>query len=126
VVPRSAGGYQTIDTQRGVVTAVSATSITIKSSDGFTKTYQVTSSTDVDAQQNGIGSVKTGHQAIVLATVSGSTAIAARILDLSLLPALHGGPRGPGGRGWHSGTPASGTPASETPASGAPAAGGVG
>jgi hypothetical protein len=121
VVPRSGGGYQTIDTQRGVVTAVSATSITIKSSDGFTKTYQVTSSTDVDAQQNGIGSVKTGHQAIVLATVSGSTATAARILDLSLLPAFHGGPDGPGrpgGWGWHSGTPASGTPASGAPASG--------
>jgi hypothetical protein len=118
VVPKSGGGYQTIDTQRGAVTAVSATSITIKSGDGFTKTYQVTSSTYVDAQRNGIGSVKTGHQAIVLATVSGGTATAARILDLALLPAFHGGPGGPG---WHSWVPASGTPAS-----GAPATGGVG
>jgi hypothetical protein len=118
VVPRSGGGYQTIDTQRGAVTAVNATSITIRSSDGFTKTYQVTSSTHVDAQQNGIGSVKAGHQAIVLATVSGSTATAARILDLSLLPAFHGGPGGPG---WHFGAPANGAPAN-----GAPATGGVG
>ena len=30
VVPRSGGGYQTIDTQRGSVTAVSPTSITVK------------------------------------------------------------------------------------------------
>src|ERR1022692_4724823 len=40
VVPRSGGGYQTEDTQRGSVTAVSTSSITVKSADGFTKTFQ--------------------------------------------------------------------------------------
>jgi hypothetical protein len=94
VVPKSGGGYQTIDTQRGSVTAVSADSITVKSADGFTKTYQVTSSTNVDAQRDGIGSVKTGHQVAVTATDSGGTAAAVSILDLSLLPSLHGGPGG--------------------------------
>ena len=92
VVPKSGGGYQTIETQRGSVTAVSATSITVKSADGFVKTYQVVSSTNVDAQRNGIAAVKTGHQVAVTATVSGSTATAASILDLNLLPAMHGGP----------------------------------
>ncbi len=92
VVPKSGGGYQTIDTQRGSVTAVSATSITVKSADGFSKTYQVVSSTNVDAQRDGIATVKTGHQVIVTATVSGSTDTAVSILDLNLLPAMHGGP----------------------------------
>jgi hypothetical protein len=92
VVPRSGGGYQTIDTQRGSVTAVSATSITVKSADGFSKTYQVVSSTNVDAQRDGIATVKTGHQVMVTATVSGSTDTAVSILDLNLLPAMHGGP----------------------------------
>ena len=90
VVPKSGGGFQTVDTQRGSVTAVSATSITVKSADGFTKTYQVMSSTNVDAQRNGIGSVKTGHQVVVMATDSGGTATAVSILDFTLLPAMHG------------------------------------
>lgn len=91
VVPRSGGGYQTIDTQRGSVTAVSPTSITVKSADGFSKTYQVVSSTNVDAKRNGISTVKTGHQVMVTATDSGNTATATGILDFSLLPAMHGG-----------------------------------
>jgi hypothetical protein len=83
VVPKSGGGYQTVDVQRGQVTAVSSTSITVKSDDGFTKTYAVTSSTIVDAQRDGIGSVKTSDQVSLEATVSGSTATAADITDLS-------------------------------------------
>jgi hypothetical protein len=90
VVPKSGGGFQTVDIQRGSVTAVSATSITVKSADGFIKTYQVMSSTNVDARRNGIASVKTGHQVVVMATVSGGTATAVSILDFSLLPAMHG------------------------------------
>lgn len=90
VVPKSGGGYQTIDTQRGSVTAVSATSITVKSADGFVKTYQVVSSTYVDAQRDGIAAVKIGHQVAVTATVGGSTAPAVSILDFNLLPAMHG------------------------------------
>jgi len=106
VVPKSGGGYQTVDTQRGSVTAVSATSITVKSADGFVKTYQVVSSTNVDAQRNGISSVKTGHQVVVTATVSGSTATAVSILDFNLLPAMHGG------AGWnHPGPAPSAAPA---------------
>jgi hypothetical protein len=99
VVPKSGGGYQTIDTQRGAVTAVSATSITVKSADGFVKTYQVVSSTNVDAQRDGIAAVKTGHQVAVTATVSGSTVTASSILDFNLLPAMHGG------SGWNDQTP---------------------
>jgi hypothetical protein len=85
VVPKSGGGYQTITFQNGKVTAVSSTSITLRSADGYSRTYQVTSSTMVNAQRDGIGSIKDGNQVMVDATMSGSTATAARIIDLSLL-----------------------------------------
>jgi hypothetical protein len=88
-VTKPGGGYQTVDVQTGQVTAVSTTSITIKSADGFTKSYVITSSTLVDAQRDGIGSVKVGNQATTVATVSGSTATS--IDDLTLLQQGHAG-----------------------------------
>lgn len=84
VVPKSGGGYQTIAFQNGKVTAVSSTSITLHSADGYSHSYRVTSSTLVNAQRDGVGSIKTGNQVIVTATVSGSTT-ATRIIDVSLL-----------------------------------------
>ena len=85
VVPKSGGGYQTVAFQNGKVTAVSSTSITLRSADGYSHTYQVTSSTMVNAQRDGVGSIKNGNQVMVDATVSGSTTTAVRIVDLSLL-----------------------------------------
>lgn len=82
-VPKSGGGYQTLDVQRGTVTAVNSTSISVKSTDGYTASYAVTSKTVVDAQAAGIGSVKKGDTVFVTATVSGSTATAANVLDLT-------------------------------------------
>ena len=91
VVPKPGGGYQTVAFQNGKVTAVSSTSITLRSADGYSHTYQVTSSTMVNAQRDGIGSIKNGNQVMVDATVSGSTTTAVRIVDLSLLQqGLHG------------------------------------
>ncbi|HTS99547.1 MAG TPA: hypothetical protein VMI33_23295 [Streptosporangiaceae bacterium] len=91
VVGKPGGGYQTVDVQNGQVTAVSTTSITLKSADGFTKSYAVTSTTLVDAQRDGIGSVKVGNQASVLATVSSGTATATNIADVTLLRQGHPG-----------------------------------
>ncbi len=85
VAPKSGGGYQTIDFQNGKVTAVSSTSITLRSADGYTRSYVVNGSTTVNAQRGGISSIKTGNQVSVQATVSGGTATAASIQDLSLL-----------------------------------------
>jgi hypothetical protein len=85
VIAKSGGGYQTIDVQNGQVTAVGSTSITLKSADGFTNSYVVTGSTLVDAGLTGIGSVSVGNHAAVQATVSGTTATAVRIEDLTLL-----------------------------------------
>ena len=86
-VPKSGGGYETVDVQRGAVTAVSSASITVKSADGFTASYVVTSKTLVDAQAAGIASVNKGDTVYVTATVSGSTATAANVLDLSAVKA---------------------------------------
>jgi len=101
VVARPGGGYQTVDMQRGSVTAVTGSSITVRSSDGFVKTYQVPAAAQLNAQRNGIGSVRKGNQVMVVATVSGSTATATHILDFSLLPRQGGWPgyAGPGPAG---------------------------
>ena len=85
VVPKPGGGYQTVAFQNGKVTAVSSASITLHSADGYSHTYQVTSSTMVNAQRDGIGSIKDGNQVVVTATVSGGTSSATRIIDVSLL-----------------------------------------
>lgn len=98
VVPKSGGGYQTLDVQRGTVTAVSSSSLTVKSSDGYSASYAVTSSTIVDAKSAGIGSVKTGDTVLVTATVRGSTATAANVTDMSAIKAgraAAGFPAGP-------------------------------
>jgi hypothetical protein len=99
VVPKSGGGYQTVAFQNGKVTAVSSTSITLRSADGYSRSYQVTSSTLVNAQRDGIGSIKSGNQVIATATVSGSTATATRIIDVSLIQqnfhGFFGGAHGP-------------------------------
>ena len=86
-VPKSGGGYQTVDVQDGTVTAVSTGSVTVKSADGFTATYTVTSKTVVTAEAPGIASVKKGDTVFVTATVSGSTATAASVVDVTAVKA---------------------------------------
>jgi hypothetical protein len=88
-VPKSGGGYETLDVQSGTVTAVSATSVTVKSADGYSLSYTVTSKTLVDAQAAGIGSVKKGDSVFVAATVSGSAPTVADIYDLTAIKAGH-------------------------------------
>jgi hypothetical protein len=85
VTGKSGGGYQTVDVQRGKVTAVSSSSLTVKSADGFSATYAIGGSTIIDAQRDGIGSVKSGNQVYVTATVSGSKTTATNVSDLTLL-----------------------------------------
>ena len=93
VVQKQDGTYQTVDAQAGVVTAVSATSISVKSVDGFAKTYVVLPATNVNAARDGIGSVKVGDSVHVEATVAAGTATAVGVMDVTTLKA--------GGMGWH-------------------------
>jgi hypothetical protein len=89
VLAKPGGGYQTVDFQNGSVTKVDSTSITLKSADGFTQSYPINGSTIVSAGRTGIGSVTSGNSAVVIASVSGHTATAVRIIDLSMLKASH-------------------------------------
>jgi hypothetical protein len=77
------GGYQTMATQLGEATAVSATSITVRSEDGFSRTYAVDDGTLVGAGDEGLADVKTGDRVHVLALVTGGTAKAVRVVDVT-------------------------------------------
>ncbi|MDQ7806906.1 hypothetical protein Q5425_24470 [Amycolatopsis sp. A133] len=89
------GGYVTKIMQTGEVTELSATSLTAKSDDGFSKTYTITSD-----QATGLA---TGDTVTVVATESGSTATATSVTD-----GESGGQGRPPGSG--QGTPPSGAP----------------
>jgi hypothetical protein len=76
----SGDGYVTVLMQRGVVTAVSSTSITVKSEDGYSKTYAVDADTKVN-RGGAIADIKADADVVVMAKESGSTATATRIAD---------------------------------------------
>ncbi|TCC07347.1 hypothetical protein [Kribbella soli] len=81
VVPKDGGGYQTVATQRGEVTAVSKESITVKSADGYSRTYTLTEDTLVNAARDGIDDVKTGNTVTVTAVVTDGKATASSVND---------------------------------------------
>ena len=59
VVPDGDGdGYRTAVVQRGTVTAVDGSSVTVRSEDGFSETYTVDDNTLVNAGNDGIGDVE--------------------------------------------------------------------
>ena len=74
VVADSNGGYTTEVTQTGTVTAVSATSITTKSADNFTRTYTIGAGGNATT-------VAVGDTATIRGTVSGDTATATTISE---------------------------------------------
>ncbi len=88
-VSGKAGKDVTHDAVRGTVSAVSPTSITVKSTDGFTQTYAVASSTKVGERENGKGSAKKGvigdvkvtDHVLVTGTKDGSALTAVRVMD---------------------------------------------
>ena len=73
--------YQTLATQRGAVTAVSSSSITVKSEDGFSRSYTVNDDTLVNAGNDGIEDVKEGDTVHVTAVVEEGKARAVDIHD---------------------------------------------
>jgi hypothetical protein len=88
--PAPNGGYQTIATQVGQVTAVSATSVTVKSEDGFSRTYAVDDNTLVNAGNEGIADVKTGDDVRVTALVVDGKASAVELKDATQVQQLNG------------------------------------
>jgi hypothetical protein len=81
VVKKEDGTYQTVATQRGEVTAVSKESITVKSEDGYSRTYTLTEDTLVNAARDGIDDVKTGNSVTVFAVVADGKATATSVND---------------------------------------------
>ena len=71
VTPKNGGGYQSVATQFGEVTAVSGSSITVKSEDGYTKAYAVDDNTMVGAGNDGTADVKVGDKVHVTAIKDG-------------------------------------------------------
>jgi hypothetical protein len=72
----STGAFVNIASIQGAVTAVSASSITVKAEDGFTATYVVNANTKVhtDAKKDGtIADVAVGQTAEVRGTSAGGT-----------------------------------------------------
>ena len=83
-------GYETVATQVGDVTAVSPSSITVKSEDGFSRTYSVDENTVVGSGRDGIGSVKTGDTVRIAGVVEGGNAKAAAVMDSTSLGNIAG------------------------------------
>jgi len=86
VVPDGAGGYTTVLTQIGTVTVISSTSITVRSEDGFSQTYVISS-----AAGNAGAPFAVDDRIVVRATRNGQTATVTNIGDPQ-----QDGPGGPG------------------------------
>jgi ABC-type transport system substrate-binding protein len=83
VVTDGGDATRTVDVQRGTVTAVSATSVTIHSADDYTGTYVINAQTKVRTGRGAdsrVANIKTGDKAAVLAVEDGGAHIAKRLL----------------------------------------------
>jgi hypothetical protein len=89
VVADGAGGYRTELTQTGTVTAISPTSITVLSEDGYSQSYVIPNPTG-----NAGAPVAVAEPVVVRATRNGETATVTSIGNPQ-----QGGPSGPGGPG---------------------------
>ena len=78
-------GFQTVAVQTGEVTDVSSSSITVKSEDGFSRTYSVDENTVVGSGRDGIGTVKTGDTVRIAGVLEDGKARAAGIVDSTSL-----------------------------------------
>ena len=85
--------------QVGDVTSVSSDSISVKSADGFSKTYSVDQNTVVNSGRDGIGNVKNGDKVAVNGVVTGGKAAARSIQDMTTLGQIrqHWNPNAPQG-----------------------------
>lgn len=101
VVPDGQGGYRTVLSQTGKVTAVNSDSLSVRSEDGYERSYAVTKNTSVNGGRDGIGDVEVGDQVSVTALREGGTDTAVRVIDLSSLRGSGAQWRmGPFGPGW--------------------------
>lgn len=85
------GGYKTVEVQIGKASAVSSTSITVTSADGYVHTYVVSASTVVDSQRDGIASVTSGDTVDLQATTSAGKDTATNVVDTTKIGSSRSG-----------------------------------
>jgi hypothetical protein len=95
VVPDSDGGYRTVVVQRGEVTAVSETSLTVVSEDDFTTTYRLDDDTLVMGGTGGVDAIDEGDRVSVTGERTDGGVRAVHVTDLSAFDRLPRGPWGP-------------------------------
>jgi hypothetical protein len=83
VLATEGGGTRTVLVQKGAVTAVSGTEVTVRSADGFTTAFAVDGDTKVRADEDEIGSVAKDEQVLVVAPRSGDRQTATVLVDLT-------------------------------------------
>ena len=104
VLETADGVYETVATQRGTVDEVTSAELTVTSEDGYSRTYTLTAESLVDEWSGDAVDLALGDNVMVVATVDGSVATAARAIDLDALPSMPDrssfGGHGHGGPGW--------------------------
>jgi hypothetical protein len=83
VLAKEGGGTQTVLVQKGTVTEVSGTGVTVKSADGFTTAYAVNGDTKVRADSDKIGDVAKDEEVVVVAPKSGDKHTATVVVDIT-------------------------------------------
>lgn len=83
VLAKEGGGTQTVLVQKGSVTEVNGTGVTVKSSDGFTTSYTVNADTKVKADSDKIDSVAKDEEVVVVSPKSGDAHTATVLVDLT-------------------------------------------
>lgn len=80
--------HRTVDLQRGTVQAVNATSVTVRSADGFTSSYTINGNTKVrkNKQPSSIDQLAVNDRVTVRAVKNGPTVTADRIGDSGPAP----------------------------------------
>ncbi|WP_433223319.1 hypothetical protein [Microtetraspora malaysiensis] len=98
VVPKRGGGYQTVTTQTGTVTSISQNSVSVKSTDGYARTYAINDSTRVCADRRGLADIASGDTVWVISPGKENNAPAALLVNLSRpqWPTGHEGAGSPG------------------------------
>jgi hypothetical protein len=82
VVTKEGGGTRTVATQHGKVTEVGDDKLTVRSDDGFTRTYATDDDTRVNSGRQGLASIRKDATVMVAATIAGNTATAQHVTDL--------------------------------------------
>jgi len=83
VLAKEGGGTQTMLVQKGTVTEVSGTGVTVKSTDGFTTAYTVNGDTKVRADSDKLSDVAKDEDVVVISPKSGDTHTATVVVDIT-------------------------------------------